>query len=298
MTVNTTPITDAADELASSLTEGATAVDELAQGIVNALVELDKRLAAVEEGGEGGGTPEPGPEPEPTGTIPMSFNDPIFTGMTEKTSALTLNNGQNLNKTSIKEQSGNPSITCNGTNRITTCRVQSRECVRITGGNLTIEDSYLEAKGTSNDHADTLQAYAPHAQGSVTLKNTHVRAFNTAATAGYFSADFWGGTISCENVIFNGGPFGLRVHSDTGAHIDLSMKDVFFVGPFGYEPFLLGEYGGSITITKWENVRHATIVDGKLVPGAVINKPSGVELEEMAKKAPPVPERTKPEEKK
>ena len=156
MAINTTPITDAADDLASSLTEGAEAVDELAQGIVNALHDIDKRLSAVEEGG--GTAPPINPEPPEgeTGTIPMSFNDPIFSGMTEKTSALTLNNGQNLNKTSIKEQSGNPSITCNGTNNITTCRVQSRECVRITGGNLTIENSYLEAKGTSNDHADTL----------------------------------------------------------------------------------------------------------------------------------------------
>ncbi len=298
MALDTSKITDASDDLSSSLTEGAEAVDQLAQGIVNALVELDKRLAVVEEGG--GTTPPVEPPIEPptqTGTIPMSFNDPMFSGMTEKTSALTLSNGQNLNKTSIKEQSGNPSIVSNGNNKITTCRVQSRECVRITSGNLTIENSYLEAKGTSNDHADTLQAYSPHAVGSVTLRNSHVRAFNTAATAGYFSADYWGGAISLENVIFNGGPFGLRVHSDTGAHIDLYMKDVFFVGPFGYEPFLLGEYGGTITIQKWENVRHATIVDGKLVPGNVINKPSGVELQEMAKKAPPVPEHKNPEKK-
>jgi hypothetical protein len=129
----------------------------------------------------------------------------------------------------------------------------------------------------------------------VALVNTHVRAFNTAATAGYFSADYWGGEITCENVIFNGGPFGFRVHADTDTHIDLYMKNVFFVGPFGYDPFLLGEYGGTITIHRWENVRNATIVDGKLVPGSVINKPSGVELAEMAKKAPPVPK--KPEKK-
>jgi hypothetical protein len=294
MAVNTTPITDAADELASSLTEGAEAVDQLAQGIVNALVELDKRLEAVEEGG---GTPPINPEPPEgeTGTIPMSFNDPIFTNMVARNSALTLNNGQNLDKTSIQEQSGNPSIVSNGNNRITTCRVQSRECVRITDGELVIENSYLEAKGTGEDHADTLQAYSPHARGAVALVNTHVRAFNTAATAGYFSADYWGGEITCENVIFNGGPFGFRVHADTDTHIDLYMKDVFFVGPFGYDPFLLGEYGGTISIHRWENVRNATIVDGKLVPGSVINKPSGVELAEMAKKAPPVPK--KPEKK-
>jgi hypothetical protein len=300
MAIDTTPITDAADDLANSLTEGAEAVDQLSQGIVNAIVELDRRLSAVEEGGStappiggGGGEGEGEGEGDASG-IPMSFNDPIFSGMTEKTSTLTLNSGQNLTKTSIKEQSGNPSITCNGNNHITTCRVQSRECVRITDGDLTIENSYLEAKGTGDDHADTLQAYSPHTRGaSVTLRNTHVRAYTEAATAGYFSADYWGGEITCENVIFQGGPFGFRVHSDTDAHIDLYMEDVFFVGPFGYEPFLLGEYGGTITIHKWENVRNATIVDGKLVPGNVINQPNSATMAQMAAKAPPVPERKK-----
>ena len=109
----------------------------------------------------------------------------------------------------------------------------------------------------------------------MTLRNVHVRAYNEAATAGFFSADYWSGTIICENVIFQGGPFGIRVHSDTDGHIDLYMKDVFFVGPFGYEPFLFGEYGGTITIHLWENVRHATIENGKLVPGTAINQPWG-----------------------
>jgi hypothetical protein len=51
------------------------------------------------------------------------------------------------------------------------------------------------------------------------------------------------------------------------------MTDVFFVGPFGYDKMLLGEYGGVINITHWENVRDATIVDGVLVLGALIPEP-------------------------
>ena len=167
--------------------------------------------------------PEPGPEPE-TNTIPLSFDDPMFTGMTEKHSCVTLSSGQNLSNTSIEEQSGNPTVVSNGGNTLTKIRVRSRECIRITDSDLTIENAYLEAQGTGDDHADTLQAYSPGARGSVTLRNVHVRAYTEAATAGYFSADYWSGTITCENVIFQGGPFGIRVHSDTDGHIDLSHE--------------------------------------------------------------------------
>jgi hypothetical protein len=295
MPVTTQPITDAADDLANALTEGAEAVDELAQGIVNALVELDKRLEAVEEGSGTEPPVEPPIEPPAeTGTIPITFNDPMFSGMTERTSKLTLNSGQNLTKTSIKEQSGDPSILCHGNNKITTCRVQSRECIRITDNALTVDGCYLEAKGSGNDHADTLQAYSPGARGAlVTLKNTHVRAFNQSATAGYFTADNWGGTIIHNNVIYQGGPYGLRVISDPGCHIDVDLENVFFVGPFGYGRFLFQEIGGgTLTIRKWVNVRDATIQNGKLVPGNIINKPSADELEALAVQAAPRPDRS------
>ncbi len=227
-----------------------------------------------------------------SGTIPMSFDDPMFTGMTEKTSCVTVSSGQNLSNHSIKENSGNPTIVCHGNNKLSHIRVKSRECIRIVDNEVIIENAYLEAQGTGDDHADTLQAYCPGARGaSVTLRNTHVRAHNDAATAGYFSADYWSGTIICENVIFQGGPYGIRVHSDTDGHIDLYMKDVFFVGPFGYDPFLFGEFGGTVTIHQWENVRHATIENGKLVPGAAINNPSAAEMAAAASKAPPPPVR-------
>ena len=226
-----------------------------------------------------------------TNTIPLSFDDPMFTGMTEKSSCVHLSSGQNLSNHSIQETSGEPSVVCIGNNALSNIRVKSRECIRITDSALTVENAYLEAQGTGDDHADTLQAYCPGAQGSVTLRNTHVRAHNEAATAGYFTADNWSGTITCENVIFQGGPFGIRANSDTDCHIDVYMKNVFFVGPFGYEPFLFGEYGGTLTIQRWENVRHATIENGKLVPGTAINKPSAAEMAAAASKAPPPPVR-------
>jgi hypothetical protein len=188
---------------------------------------------------------------------------------------MTLSNGQNLTRTSIKEQSGNPSVTCNGGNKLTYVRVNSRECIRITGGVLTIENAYLEAKGSGDDHADTLQAYSPGTRnGAVTLKNTHVRAYNQAATAGYFTADNWGGSITLQDVIFQGGPYGLRTIADPGCTVNVELTNVFFVGPFGYDKFAFQKVGtGTLNITKWENVCNATIVGGALVPGTPIAKP-------------------------
>jgi hypothetical protein len=233
--------------------------------------------------------PEPGPEPD-TNTIPLSFDDPMFTDMTEKSSCMTLSTGQDLSKHSIQETSGEPSIVCHGNNSLSHVRVKSRECIRITDDELIIENAYLEAKGTGDDHADTLQAYCPGARGaSVTLRNTHVRAYNEAATAGYFTADNWDGTITCENVIFQGGPFGLRPISDPGCNIDVYMRDVFFVGPFGYDPFSFEEYGGGVlTIKEWRNVRNASIVDGKLVPGNEMAMPSKTQMAAPAKAPRPV----------
>jgi hypothetical protein len=213
------------------------------------------------------------------GTIPITFNDPMFTGMTENPARVFLSSGQALTRRSIQEQSGNPTITHSGPNTISFCRVNSRECVRINQGNLTIDSCYFESTGVEPDHADTLQAYSPGARGgTVTITNSHIRAHNTAATAGYFTADNWGGTIVLNNVIFQGGPYGFRCHADGGAHINISFNNVFFIsGSFGDGSdnfrFLIGDNGGTHTITAWNNVRNATIVNGVLVPGSLIPSP-------------------------
>jgi hypothetical protein len=213
------------------------------------------------------------------GAIPISFDDSMFTGMTELTDSVILNDGINLTRTSIVEQGGNYSILCHMNNAVTYCRVQSREAVRLEGGAVLIQHCYLEAEGieAEEDHADVLQCYSPGARGAaMTVKNTHVRAFNTAATAGFFVADDWGGSLTFEDVIFQGGPYGLRVISDPGCHIDVAMKNVFFVSPWGVDggPFSFEEIDtGTISITQWLNIHEATIVGGTLVPGNAIPQP-------------------------
>ena len=51
------------------------------------------------------------------------------------------------------------------------------------------------------------------------------------------------------------------------------------IGPFGYGPYLFGNYGGHRNIFEvWENVCWATIQNGVLVPGKAIPKPASTEV--------------------
>jgi hypothetical protein len=111
----------------------------------------------------------------------------------------------------------------------------------------------------------------------VTITNTAIVSHNTAATAGMFVADNYAGTFTFDNVMFQGGPYGLRIASDGPGDINVAMKDVYFVEPFQYDALLFQQTGAKIHITEWDNVRYATIVNGQLVPGALIQAPLPVE---------------------
>jgi hypothetical protein len=219
------------------------------------------------------------PQSASVGAIPLTFNDPIFTGMTERTSQLWLSKGQNLSRTSIKEQVSEPaSIGMSGDNTVDHCRINSREGFRVSGsGAFTISNSYIESQGTSGDHADGLQAYSPGNRGTLTIRNTTFHSHNHDATAGIFIADNWTGTIDLQDVVFIGGPFGLRVHPDVGGDNQVYLRNVYFVGPFQYGALLFSDVGGHANhIMLWDNVRNATIVNGVLVPGSLIAPPKPV----------------------
>jgi hypothetical protein len=209
-------------------------------------------------------------------TIPLSWNDPSLNGATSSGS-VTLQNGGTLSNKSITDTGSTASVVGRGSFTLDHVRIDSREGVRIGGsGDINISNSYLEATGQGSDHADTIQAYAPGGTGNVTVTNTTIVAHNAAATAGFFVADDYAGNFTFNNVVFQGGPYGLRIHADE-RDITLSLKDVYFVGPFQYDPLYLLEVNGDIRITQWENVRYATIVNGELVPGDLISPPMPVE---------------------
>lgn len=218
--------------------------------------------------------PQPEPEPEPEPTIPLSWDAPQFASNSPTPSTKIANGGALANK-SITDTGITASIVTGDGATITNCRVKSREGVRIGGGgNITIDGCYIEVNGTGSDHADGVQAYSPGSKGVVTVRNTLIKCGLTAATAGFFVADNYTGDFGFENVVFHGGPFGLRLHADVGGDINISLKNVFFVGPFSYDRFMFLDYGGGkCVIREWENVREATIVDGQLVPGLLIPRP-------------------------
>jgi hypothetical protein len=201
---------------------------------------------------------------------PLTFNDSRFANAVS-VGAQVLSNGATLVDRSITSDGGAASILCDGSCTLNRVRVNSSEAVRITSGTILIQDSYLEATGKGDDHADVIQAYSPGSRGSLILRNTSIVAHNTAATAGIFIADNWKpDLVDLENVMFSGGPYGLRLHADGYAGAHLRMKNVCFVGPFMYGMYLIDSI---VTIDEWTNVNECVIQNGKLVITKAIPHP-------------------------
>jgi hypothetical protein len=212
-----------------------------------------------------------------TPAVPLSYDDARFRG-NAASDVVTIAAGGALSNKSITETGSTASIVMTrGGGIVQTCRVNSEECVRIGGsGSFLIDNCYLEALGVGSDHADVIQAYAPGGRGTLRVSNTAIVTHSVASNVGLFIADNWTGTIDLENVAFIGGGvnYGLRVHPDSGGDNIIKLKNVFFVPPFRYAPYLFGDYGGHKNIIQlWDNVHNATIVNGALVPGSVIPKP-------------------------
>jgi hypothetical protein len=218
-------------------------------------------------------TPHPAPDPVPSSAgVPLSFNDPVYANVTSGTSRITLSSGSSRTDLSIVENSGDPTITCNGSCSLTRVRIESREGVRCVSGNINLTWVYIMATGVDGDHADGVQCYSPGSTGAVTVNNSTFKMAG-ATTAGYFSADDWRGSHVLENVLFEGGSYGLRIPADGGSSV--SLKNVYFVrGSFRYGPFLFDVVNGRrINIAQWENVRWASWRGDQLVLGELIPRP-------------------------
>ncbi|WP_147407732.1 hypothetical protein [Rhodopseudomonas palustris] len=211
-----------------------------------------------------------------SGEIPLDYDDARFSG-NAVSSALRVSANGTVSDRSITETGSIASIvTCDGA-IIRNCRVNSRECIRICGnGTFVIDHCYLEALGVGSDHADVIQTYSPGSRGTLKVSNTAIVTHGVAANVGLFIADNWTGTIDLENVAFIGGGvnYGLRVHPDVGGDNIIRLKNVFFIPPFRYRPYLFGDVGRHRNIIeRWEDVRLGRIMDGKLVAGPALPKP-------------------------
>lgn len=204
--------------------------------------------------------------------VPLSFNDPAYVNTTSSTTRIKLRPGSSRTDVSIIENSGDPTITCEGSCDLTRVRIQSREGVRCVSGNINLAWVYIQATGVGDDHADGVQCYSPGSTGTVTVKNSTFRMAGST-TAGYFSADNWQGSHVFENVLFEGGNHGLRIPADGGSSV--SLKNVYFVrGSFRYGAFLFDVVNGRrIKILQWENVRWASWRGDQLVLEGSIPQP-------------------------
>jgi hypothetical protein len=232
-------------------------------------------LITAEVRGADAPAPTPGPTPDPapsSADVPLSFNDPVYANAASGTTNIALQPGSSRTDLSIIENSGDPTVTCLGSCSLTRVRIQSREGVRCIRGDINLTWVYISATGVDNDHADGLQCYGPGSTGTVTVKNSTFKMAGIT-TAGYWSADDWRGSHVLENVLFEGGTYGLRIPATGGTSVRL--KNVYFVrGSFRYGPFLFDVVNGRrIDIAQWENVRWASWQGDKLVLGPLIRRP-------------------------
>ncbi len=199
-------------------------------------------------------------DPIVTGSIfPLSWDDPAFSKATTS-NAVVVSNGQSRSNLSITDSGNLASVQCDGSCTLSNIRINSREGVRCVSGNMNLSWMWIEVKGQGSDHADGLQCYSPGSTGVVTVKNTTFRGYNSAATAGFFSADSWRGSFVFENVLFWGAPYGLRIHADGYSGASAKLKNVYFVrNSFGYGAFLL-----DVNVAQWENVYYVDIVNGEM----------------------------------
>jgi hypothetical protein len=217
-------------------------------------------------------------------TIPLSWNDPMFNGIAASDS-VEIQNGGALSNYSSANDGPIATVLLDGSATLNDVRINSNEGVRIGGsGNINISNSFIETTGLPGDHADGIQAYSPGGVGNVTVTNTTIVTNASNDNAGFFVADSYSGNFTFNNVVFDGGLYGLRINADAGAGhtYNVALNNVYFIqGSFTYDPFLIyvppGYGGAQLNITEWNNVRWATIVNGQLVPGALIAPPQPVE---------------------
>lgn len=225
-------------------------------------------------------------------TFPLSFNDPMFTGMSASVE-VNLSVGQDVSNKTFENNTDSVEILAQGNNDITLCRIRSREGIRCDNDETyNIDRCWIETYGLlggpgpgDDDHADGLQMGGGDTS-TLNIRNTTFRSWSDADdgnperpaayelfSVGLFYSDGSDGVVTLNNVLFLGGQIAFRFHGDIGTTLNLSLNNVYLVGPFGAFDWEVSEFGGTINIVKWNNVFNATIVNGVLIPGSAIPPP-------------------------
>lgn len=224
--------------------------------------------------------------------IPMAWNDPRFTANTPGDSGpfqsgALVNNDWNETPT---YPNGDQCFTWNGDGAdvldMSLCRVDWREGPRVGAGTtprarFNVDQCFINCVGMTGDHADGIQAYNPGGQALLNITNTCFRSYSASEAlsvygAGFVASDalFWAdgfqGEVRMTNVLIWGGRAGMQIYSDGTTSI--AFDHVYFVpSPGGWDDFPYDMTPG--IATKWTEVRAATIVNGVIIPGALLPPP-------------------------
>ena len=215
---------------------------------------------------------------------PAGMNDPIFTGMTERTGTLDLVAGTTYTKLSWLDDNTD-TWTCLMANNTTcnTWRMRTREGPRYRGAiNTAFNWLYLELYGIAGDHADGSQWEG--GTNAVVYKNCHFRGLDGAHTL-QWCADGARGSYVFEDCLFtnDGGSCqsALKLFADAGfGTVTLSMKNCY-VQQTGWsvDQFQINNTSGTsaVDVILWDNVRNCSWnhTTGVLTPGSLIAQPSG-----------------------
>jgi hypothetical protein len=222
---------------------------------------------------------------------PMSWDDPIFGSPTPIPGNYNLPGGQSLSGIECDE----PTVPFGcvimnwppgpGLASLTFARLRSSEGIRrrgAPGSESLVEWVYIEISSFSGDHADGIQHEG--GESPATVRHTYIKMNPTPGqTAGLFAADGSTGHLELDHVIFDGGPRGLVVACDGATSV--SMNHVYFInGSFDTAGYHLNAgmftaplcNGTGWTLTRWDDVWNADIVDGELVPTDPIPAPCTV----------------------
>lgn len=172
------------------------------------------------------------------------------------------------------------------------CRTRWREGPRVAmapGATATFTECFLSAIGNAlTDHADVIQCFGT--SGTVNVTDTCLRSYSDTEAKALLGSQATGsdafrwadgsqGTVNFTNVLVLGGGRGITIAQDTGV-TDISFENVYivsvgdgFAGSGFYKMRFDDTFGGTRTFSKWVNVRNATIVNGVIVPGSIIDQP-------------------------
>lgn len=220
--------------------------------------------------------------------FPLSYNDPVFTGMSDLAgypNYVVGNDEVISNKQVALDNSGTWTIYMQNSCTLNYVRMVTREGPRENGSANavhTLNWCYIEVYNVPGDHADGIQLYLPSATPKPTLRlrNCHIRVTG-GAHAGLFGADGSRCFVDLEDVLFSSdgtGQNGLKLFDDIGGGaITLRMKNVYFTQNFQVSDIYINNSSGTnpVTVTLWDNVRECTLSGSTFTPGAAISQPSG-----------------------